>query len=94
MKETILLRDSVNEESDRKFLQLVECRFMLIFEKIKEIREELDPPKMGTIDQSWREKLSGVDHTMVWAELHELEDEMNQDLKAMGARAVNMLIRD
>jgi len=86
MEDVIYLIDHIDEKSDKTYLALLQCRYMTIFEQIKDLRESLD------VDWEWKRasllNLANLkDHVgLVWAELDGIEEEMRQDLKWMAQR--------
>lgn len=86
MEEVIYLSDHVGEKSDTKYLSLVQCRFILIFEQIKELRQHIVPPEEAEEARKWGEIDHHFDLRLVWEEMEQIEEEMRQDLKWMAER--------
>ncbi len=91
MEDVIYLSDHIREKSDKEYLMLVQCRFMAMFEAIKELRQHIVPPDEAAEARKWGESDEHFDLALVWAELEAIEQEMRQDLKWMAKRCQTQL---
>lgn len=86
MEDVIYLSDHVGEKSDLKYLEVVQVRFILIFEQIRELRQHIVPPDEAEEARKWGQNDHHYDLRLVWEELEQIEQEMREDLKWMAQR--------